>query len=104
MEAILEIPIQQVKVKNPELPRNLYNTKAGILDVKVAIEKNILCNIEMQVQDLGNIDKRSTYYMSRILLDELKKNEDYMQIKNTIVYKEKSRSQNKIRTMVMANC
>ena len=85
LEAILEIPIQNVVVKNPELPRNLYDSKAGILDVKVEIDKNIICDIEMQVKDLHNIDKRSTYYMSRILSDELKKSEDYIQVKNTIV-------------------
>ena len=85
LEAILEIPIQDVVVKNPELPRNLYESKAGILDVKVEIDKNIICNIEMQVKDLKNMDKRSTYYMSRILSDELKKNEKYTEVKNTIV-------------------
>lgn len=85
LEAILEIPIQDVVVKNPELPRNLYDSKASILDVKVEIDKDIVCNIEMQVKDLGDIDKRSTYYMSRILSDELKKSENYRQVKNTIV-------------------
>lgn len=39
----------------------------------------------MQVKDLKNMDKRSTYYMSRILSDELKKNEKYTEVKNTIV-------------------
>lgn len=85
LEAILEIPIRDVVVKNPELPRNLYESKAGILDVKVEIDKNIICNIEMQVKDLKNMDKRSTYYMSKILSDELKKNEKYTEVKNTIV-------------------
>ena len=85
LEAILEIPIREVIVKNPELPRNLYDSKAGVLDVKVEIGKDIICDIEMQVKDLGNMDKRSTYYMSRILSEELKKSEDYIQVKNTIV-------------------
>lgn len=85
LEAILEIPIQDVVVKNPELPRNLYDSKAGILDVKVEIDKDCLCDIEMQVKDLGDMDKRSAYYMSRMLSDGLKKSEDYMQVKNTIV-------------------
>jgi predicted transposase/invertase (TIGR01784 family) len=85
LEAILEIPIQDVTVKNPELPRNLYESKAGVLDVKVEIDKDKICDIEMQVKDLKNIDKRSTYYMSKILSDELKKSEDYIAVKNTIV-------------------
>ena len=39
----------------------------------------------MQVQNKGNIDSRSTFYMSRILSDEIKKKEDYQKIKDTIV-------------------
>ena len=85
LEAVLEIPIKRVTVKNPELPRNLYDSKAGVLDVKVEIDENILCDIEMQVQDLKNIDKRSTHYMSKMLSDELKKSEEYIQVKKTIV-------------------
>ena len=57
LEAILDIEIKQVSVKNPELPRNLYDNKAGILDVKVEIDENIICDIEMQVKDLKNISK-----------------------------------------------
>lgn len=85
LEAILEIPIKQVIVKNPELPRNLYDSKAGILDIKVEIDKNAICDIEMQVQDYHDIDKRSTYYMSKLLSDNLKRSEDYKFNKNTIV-------------------
>ena len=85
LEAILEIPIKQVVVKNPELPRNLYDSKAGILDIKVEIDKNVICDIEMQVQDYHDIDKRSTYYMSKLLSDNLKRSEDYKITKNTIV-------------------
>ena len=85
LEAILEIKIQEVVVKNPELPRNMYDSKAGVLDVKVEIDKDKICDIEMQVKDLKNIDKRSTYYMTKLLSDELKKSEKYTQVKNTIV-------------------
>lgn len=85
LEAILGISIKQVVVKNPELPQNLYDSKAGILDIKVEIDKNVICDIEMQVQDYHDIDKRSTYYMSKLLSDNLKRSEDYKISKNTIV-------------------
>ena len=85
LEAILDKPIQQVIVKNPELPSNLYDSKAGVLDVKVEIDKNIICDIEMQVQNLKNIDKRSTYYMAVLESEELKKGEEYKEAKSTIV-------------------
>ena len=62
LEAILGISIKQVVVKNPELPPNLYDSKAGILDIKVEIDKNVICDIEMQVQDYHDIDKRNSYH------------------------------------------
>ena len=85
LEAILGISIKQVVFKNQELPQNLYDSKAGILDIKVEIDKNVICDIEMQVQDYHDIDKRSTYYMSKLLSDNLKRSEDYKISKNTIV-------------------
>lgn len=85
LEAILEIPIKEVIVKNPELHRELYDSKAGVLDIKVEIDKNILCDVEMQVSDMKNIDKRSTRYLTVLATDSLKKGEDYILAKNTIV-------------------
>ncbi len=55
LEAVLEVPIKRVTVKNPELPRNLYDSKAGILDVKVEIDENILCDIEIIVIEVWHI-------------------------------------------------
>ena len=85
LEAILEIKIKGVVVKNPELPRNLYDSKAGVLDIKVEIDENTICDVEMQVKDEKNIDSRSTYYMAKLLSDELKKSEKYIKVKKTIV-------------------
>ncbi len=84
LEAILDKPIQEVIVKNPELPKNLYDSKAGVLDVKVEIDKNIICDVEMQVQDFGNIDKRSSVYMATLETEGIKKGEDYKQAKKVI--------------------
>lgn len=85
LEAILEFPINEVVVKNPELPRYLYDSKAGVLDIKVEIDKNILCDVEMQVSDFKNIDKRSTRYLTVLATDSLKKGEGYVKAKTTIV-------------------
>ena len=84
LEAILDKTIQQVIVKNPELPKNLYDSKAGVLDVKVEIDENIICDVEMQVQDFGNIDKRSLVYMATLETEGIKKGEDYKQAKKVI--------------------
>lgn len=85
LEAILDIKIQKVIVQNPELPKNLYDSKAGVLDVKVEINQGVICDVEMQVKDKKNIDKRSTHYLAKILSDELKVSQDYKLIKKAIV-------------------
>ena len=85
LEAVLEIPIETVTVKNPEIPQNFYDSKAGVLDVKVQIDENILCDIEMQLKNQNNIDKRSAYYISSLLSEDLKKGEDYKKLKKSIV-------------------
>ena len=85
LEAVLDIEIRNVIVRNPELPKNLYDSKAGILDIKVEIDENTICDVEMQVKNEKNIERRSTYYMAKMVSDELKKNEEYIKIKKTIV-------------------
>ena len=85
LEAILEIKIQKVVVKNPEFPRNLTDSKAGVLDLKVEIDKDTICDVEMQVKNEGNIDKRSIYYLAKMLSDEIRKGQDYIKVKKTIV-------------------
>ena len=85
LEAILDTEIQKVEVKNPQLPPNLNDSKAGILDIKVQIDDNTICDVEMQVRDERNIADRSTYYMAKILSDELKRSEEYIKVKKAIV-------------------
>lgn len=85
LEAILEKPIKKVIVKNPELPRSLYDSKAGVLDVKAELDENILCNIEMQVAKQNFSDKRITFYTGKLADDGIKKGEDYEKLKNIIV-------------------
>ena len=77
LEAILNIQIKSVEVKNPEIPRDLADSKAGILDIKAKINEDIIANIEMQVKDEHNIDDRSVFYMTKIASNELKSGENY---------------------------
>lgn len=49
------------------------------------IDQNIICDVEMQIKDQKNIDKRSTHYLAKILSDELKVSQDYKYIKKAIV-------------------
>ncbi len=84
LEAILDIEIKEVTVQNPELPVDFFDNKAGVIDIKVAINDDTVCGIEMQVKNLGDIDSRSTYYMSKTLSSEIKRGDDFKQVKKSI--------------------
>lgn len=85
LESILEIKIQKIEVKNPELPKDLIDKKAGILDIKAELNESQICDIEIQVANEKNIEHRSTYYMSKLIAEQLNKKEEYNKLKKTIV-------------------
>ncbi len=84
LEAILDIEIKEVTVQNPELPVDFFDNKAGVMDIKVSINDDTVCGIEMQIKNLGDIDSRSTYYMSKTLSSEIKRGDDFKQVKKSI--------------------
>ena len=49
LEAILNIDIKKVIVKNPEIPKNMLDEKLAILDIRAEINEDTLIDIEMQV-------------------------------------------------------
>ena len=84
LEAILDVEIKNVVVKNPEIPKDLYDSKAGVLDIKAEINDNIIIDIEMQVEDQRNMDSRSTFYMASLVTEAIKIGENYKNIKKAI--------------------
>ena len=85
LEAILNIKIKKVEVKNPELPKNIYDEKAGVLDIKVEIDEQTICDVEMQVKDEYNVDKRSLKYAANLIEMQLKIGDQYTKLKKVIV-------------------
>jgi predicted transposase/invertase (TIGR01784 family) len=61
------------------------NDKMGILDIKAKINGEIPTDVEMQIVNQGNIEKRMLYYWSLMYSKEIKKGEDYDKLKRTIV-------------------
>lgn len=84
LEAILKIEIKNIEVKNPEIPKNLADVKAGVLDIKALINDDTVIDIEMQVEDQYNIDSRSTRYLTSMSSTEIKVGEEYTELKKCI--------------------
>ncbi len=84
LEAILKIEIKQIEIKNPEIPRELKDSKAGVLDIKAEINENTIIDIEMQVANMRTFMNRNEFYLVTTAANEAKKGEDYFKLKKTI--------------------
>lgn len=88
---ILLRDILQTEVNNIELDNNtitekdLLDDKVGILDIKASINKNIECDIEMQVVNQKDIEKRLLFYWSKIYSKTIKEGKGYENLKKSIV-------------------
>ncbi len=85
LEAVLKIKIHNVQVLNAEIPKDLLDERGSVLDVRAELDNNRIVDIEMQVNDEGNIDKRSSVYMSKNISTQIKVREDYKGLKPSIV-------------------
>lgn len=61
------------------------DSKLGIVDVLVEDENGTQYDIEMQMAYDENIEKRLMYYWSRLYYRQIKKGEDYSQLKKVIM-------------------
>ena len=85
LEAILERKIEEVDLSgNIVLRRENVEDKMGVLDVLAKINNNEYANIEMQVADKDNLLERILYYWARVYTRNIKKSEDYIELKKTI--------------------
>ncbi len=85
LESILKIKIEKVEINNPEIPKDFYDSKYGMLDLKVTLDNQIIVNVEMQVQNQHNIEQRSTYYMTSVYSQQIGESEPYTNCKKVIV-------------------
>lgn len=58
--------------------------KLGILDLRIELENGVKCNIEIQLFNKYNTIKRLLYYWSKLYSEELKRGDDYKELKKTI--------------------
>ena len=85
LESILDEEIITIEIKNPEIPKNFYDSKYGVLDLKVTLNDRIVVDVEMQVKNEHNLEKRDTYYLSSNYVNELKEGEPYSNCKKSII-------------------
>ncbi len=85
LSSILKKQISNLQLDcNPILEKDLLDDKVGILDIKAKIDDCINCNIEMQVVDKKNIEKRILFYWSKMYNMSIKEGDDYAKLEKSI--------------------
>ena len=77
LESILNIKIKNIEINNPEIPKDFYDSKYGVLDLKVTLDNKLIVNVEMQLQNQHNIEPRTTFYMASTYVSQLGEGEPY---------------------------
>ena len=86
ISAIIGKKITNVELDNNTiLEKDLFDDKVGILDIRAKIDSSINCNIEMQIVDRNNIEKRMMFYWSKMFSRSVKSGNDYSELEKTIV-------------------
>lgn len=72
-----EDQVAEVTLLNPYNPKNFRQDKLSILDIKAKGEDGKRFNIEIQISDEADYDKRALYYWAKLYTEQLKVAEDY---------------------------
>jgi predicted transposase/invertase (TIGR01784 family) len=76
--------IEDVTLRNPYNLADYLQDKMSILDIKAVDEKGVVFNVEMQIGKDLNFDKRSIYYWSKLVTEQLSEGMMYRQLNKTI--------------------
>lgn len=89
LNAVLELDglnkIKEVSFEEKQLDVTLLTSeKLSILDLHVITETSMNINVEIQLVNQYNMIKRTIFYLSKMILSQLKKGEDYSALSRTI--------------------
>lgn len=79
-----EIKIKKV-IHDARLEQLAKHQKYGVLDLDVELESGEIVNIEMQMDDHHNMEKRTTFYASKKVEEQFAPKTKYSDLKNVIV-------------------
>jgi predicted transposase/invertase (TIGR01784 family) len=79
IEAVLDLkqPIHDLKVQNPEIPKDFPADKGVVLDIRVRLHDGRQIDLEMQSTVPPGTCVRFLYYWAKMFVDSLAKGQDY---------------------------
>ena len=79
-----EDQVKEVTILNPYNAKSFKQDKLSILDIKARGENGHQFNVEIQITDEADYDKRALYYWGKLYTEQLKTSEDYSKLCKTI--------------------
>ncbi|MHC0449680.1 MAG: Rpn family recombination-promoting nuclease/putative transposase [Candidatus Lariskella arthropodorum] len=79
-----EDQVADIELLNPYNPRNFRNDKLSVLDIKARGNTGRRYNIEIQISDEADYDKRALYYWAKLYTEQLQKGADYSSLNKAI--------------------
>ena len=79
-----EDQVVDITLLNPYNQKNFKTDKLSILDIKAEGNHGKKFNIEIQITDEADYDKRALYYWAKLYTDQLKEKEDYGTLEKVI--------------------
>ncbi len=80
----IEDQVTDITLLNPYNPKNFRKDKLSILDIKATGQTGKRFNIEIQISDEADYDKRALYYWAKLYTEQLKVAEDYSVLSKAI--------------------
>jgi predicted transposase/invertase (TIGR01784 family) len=79
-----EDQVVDITLLNPYNPKNFANDKLSILDIKAMNSAGTRFNIEIQITDEADYDKRALYYWAKLYNEQLQNGDDYSTLSKAI--------------------
>ncbi len=76
-----EVPIEDVEVLNPEIPKELVADKGIVLDLLVRLADGTLIDVEMQVDRRPGFRARLLFYWSRSFCSQIVRGDEYVKLR-----------------------
>ncbi|AXY11467.1 ATPase (plasmid) [Bacillus thuringiensis LM1212] len=84
LQRTLSSPITSLTLEDPHLHKEYKEDKLSIMDVRAALETGELVNIEIQIANKHDIQKRSLYYWSKLYASHMQEGMAYSELQKGI--------------------
>lgn len=88
LNAALKLPrdnqITSVQLLNPELDKDFKDDKKSVLDIRAVTTEGIQVNIEIQLANRHDMDKRTLFYWARMYTRQMREGMAYQELAKTI--------------------